>query len=569
MTLKPDDRETGIHIIGTSRRGKSKQIELLERQKFEMREGGLLIDPHGELYDNMERWLAANQFLLRRRKIRFLDPAAHGIRFGINPLRVTDEAQISNRAYAMLAAFSKMWGSENLAQMPTFQRCFVGLVYAVISKELTLLELPEAIPANRKALRGFLRQDLPDSTFDIVWEDFEVLQQSTRDWRGEFLSTMNRVTQFLTSDVIRETVGQRRNVIDWRACMDEGEYIILNLQPRGSFTASHATMLGRLIVHELFDLTIQRPKTARRPFHITIDECAALLSDDIPAMLPQTAKFGVHLTLAHQYLGQLKQESNLIYEGVMEQAPAKIVFGVRGFADAAILAPYVFAGEYDFERPKHVLDKPVVVGHKIIELSSSSESEGSKEGGGSSHAHSDGFVSLEGGSESTTKRDRSNEEIRTAQISGSHAKSLSWTSAEQSAWACTRSSARGTQEALAPVYQTMPTATYSKDEIEHQHAAEIMSQLKRHAVFRPSDPARPTERYQVPTVEEGTDSQRRIDTLRRTLLERTGFITAEQARAEIEERRAQILLPLLEIDGGSAKASARNEVPADPDSWRE
>lgn len=303
VLLMPEDRETGIHIIGTSRRGKPKQIELIERQKIEQQEGGLLIDPHGELYANMERWLAANRFLLRRRKIRLIDPAAPGVRFGINPLHVTDQAQIPNRVYAILAAFSKMWGNENLAQMPTFQRCFVGLVYALISKELTLLELPEAIPANRKALRSFLRQDLPDSTFDIVWEDFEVLQHSQRDWRSEFTSTMNRVTQFLTSDVIRETVGQRRNVIDWRSCMDEGEYIVLNLQPRGNFTHSHSQMLGRLIIHELFDVALQRPKQARRPFHVTIDECASFLSDDIPAMLPQTAKFGLHLTLAHQYLG--------------------------------------------------------------------------------------------------------------------------------------------------------------------------------------------------------------------------------------------------------------------------
>lgn len=569
VVLQPDDRETGIHIIGTSRRGKSKQIEFLERQKIEKREGGLLIDPHGDLYDGMERWLAANQYLLRRRKIRFIDPADPSARFGINPLKVTDEAQIANRAYAMLAAFSKMWGSENLAQMPTFQRCFVGLIYAIIAKELTLLELPEAIPANRRALRSFLREDLPDTTFDIVWEDFEVLQQSQRDWRSEFMSTMNRVTQFLTSDVIRETVGQSRGVIDWRACMDEGEYIVLNLQPRGSFTASHSMMLGRLVVHELFDLTLQRPKASRRPFHITIDECAALLSDDIPAMLPQTAKFGVHLTLAHQYLGQLKQESDLIYEGVMEQAPAKIVFGVRGYADATILAPYVFAGEYNFELPKRSLDKQVVVGNEIIELSHRGGNESSMEGGGSSNSQSGGSVSVEGSGGSRTMSNRSDEEIRSEQTSASRADSLSWASAEQSTWARTRSETWGTHQALAPVYKTMPTAVHSKDEIEHLHAAEIMSQLKRHAVFRPSDPARRTARYHVAEVEEGTESERRIRALREALVGRTGFVTAAQARAEIEERRTHILLPLIEVDRVGAKKATKQEAPPEPESFRE
>lgn len=519
--LLPDDRETGIHIIGTSRRGKSKQIEFLERQKVELREGGLLIDPHGELYPNMERWLAANQMLLRRRKIRFIDPADPGVRFGINPLRVTDASQIPSRAYAMLAAFSKMWGSENLAKMPTFQRCFVGLVYALISKELTLLELHEAIPANRKALRSFLREDLPSRAFDVVWADFEVLERSSRDWRSEFGSTMNRVTQFLTSDVIQETVGQRRNVIDWRACMDEGEYIVLNL---ANFTLPHAQMLGRLIIHELFDVALQRPKTARRPFHLTIDECAAFLSDDIPKMLPQTAKFGLHLTLAHQYLGQLKEESELIYAGVMEQAPTKIVFGLLGYEDARVIAPYILAREYDFERPKHVLDKPVVVGQGVGTISNWSEAE-----------------------------------TETAPAFGGG----------MNPWTISRARAEGTHEVLIPEYATMPTAVYSKDEIEHLHATEIMSQLKRHALFRPSNPSRQTVRYQVPEVEEGTQQQRRIDALRQTLLERTGFMTVEQAKAEIDERRAQILLPLIQIDDAVKAKRSPPEAPPDPESWRE
>jgi hypothetical protein len=240
-------------------------------------------------------------------------------------------------------------------------------------------------------------------------------------------------------------------------------------------------------------------------------------------MLPQTAKFGLHLTLAHQYLGQLRQESELIYEGVMEQAPAKIVFGLLGHEDARVIAPYILAGEYDFERPKHVLDKPVVVGHRVAELSSSSESEAETE----------------------------------PALSG-----------EATPWVRTRARTEGTHETLVPEYATMPTAVYSKDEIEHLHATEIMSQLKRHALFRPSNPSRQTVRYQVPEVEEGTQQQRRIDALRQTLLERTGFTTAEQARAEIEERRTQILLPLIQLDAVGAKRSPP-EAPPDPESWRE
>lgn len=552
--LLQGDRKTATHIVGTSRRGKTKQVELLERQKIQHREGGLVIDPHGGLYQGIERWLAANPLLARRRKVRLIDPAAPDVRYGINPLHVSDEAHIADRVYAVMAAFSKMWGSENIERMPTYQRCFVGITYAIAAKGLTLVELPELIPAGRTDLRRFLASDLPDGVFNIVWEDFEVLQHSHRDWRSEFMSTFNRIVRFLTSEIIKETVGQTANIVDWRKSMDDGVFTVVNLQPRPGFSVDHARMLGRLIVHDLFDVALKRPADVSRPFFLTIDECADYLSDDIPRILPQTAKFGLHVTLIHQFLGQLKQESDFIYAGVMNQAPTKIVFGVS-YADALELAPFLLAGEYDFEEPKHKLDKPVVTGYDITKLAGEAQGVSSMTGG----AHTEGLSSGQ------SEAEHYNADRDTLLSCGSTG-TVAASAADTTQWAITKSHVFSTTETFKPQLKVMATATYSKEEIAHKHAVELMNQPARHAMIRSSDPLRPTERYIVAEVGEGTKNQRRIDVLRRLLSERDGATTLQSVRSELAERRAKLIEPYLP-EGG--RQSPKQLVPEEPESFRE
>jgi hypothetical protein len=61
-------------------------------------------------------------------------------------------------------------------------------------------------------------------------------------------------------------------------------------------------LLGRLLTRMLF-FHCQRRQHPERAFFFYLDECQ--LSSDVSRMLTEARKYGVVVTLSHQYLGQL------------------------------------------------------------------------------------------------------------------------------------------------------------------------------------------------------------------------------------------------------------------------
>src|SRR5947199_8817578 len=58
IRLKPEERKTHMHVIGSSGSGKSKFLEWMMRGDLENRQGFCLIDPHGTLYQDVVNYCA-------------------------------------------------------------------------------------------------------------------------------------------------------------------------------------------------------------------------------------------------------------------------------------------------------------------------------------------------------------------------------------------------------------------------------------------------------------------------------------------------------------------------------
>ena len=145
------------------------------------------------------------------------------------------------------------------------------------------------------------------------------------------------MTKVLLHAPLRTMLGQIETAIDFRQVMEKGEVVLVNL------SAKHLHMelgrvLGAMIVRELFFIATQRDvRTANRsPCYLYVDECARFLTEDIADLLTQTAKFGLHATLAHQNLAQMETESPKVY-GAMMGIQNKVIFGGLYDEDARIL----------------------------------------------------------------------------------------------------------------------------------------------------------------------------------------------------------------------------------------
>lgn len=478
--LPPKVRQTHMHIIGGTGKGKSKLIESMIRQDILSGQGLCLIDPHGQLCDDVLAWCQAKK-ITKTRSVLLFEPAEEDWAFAFNPLKV-DSGQLSYHVDFMVKAFAKVWGGENTDQTPLFERCITAILWLLAEQGRPLIDARYLIDRTDPTVRRYLAEKLQNPDIRREWDYFNTLKP--RPFNDEFGSTINRMGRFLRSPTIKSIIGQVEDPIDFRRVMDEGAVLLVNLGTKGNLSREEARLLGTLMVNDLFMKALDRQASCR-PFYLYIDECARFLNDDIHYILDETRKFGLHLILAHQRLGQLREAGENIYNAVMSIENKAILGGIFK-DDAQELAQQVFLGELNLEEAKESLRKPAVVGYDRERLVSYSRSVGQSQGSSSSW----GAGQSESVSESrsvayqypgegafapvgtSTTRSRGASSLR----STSESYGQSETTSESESW--------GWAEALVPRLEWLPGSVFSLEEQVHKATAKMVNQPPQRAIVK-------------------------------------------------------------------------------------
>ncbi|HEX3651860.1 MAG TPA: hypothetical protein VHU18_03455 [Rhizomicrobium sp.] len=528
VDLSEEERSRHLHILGASGTGKSKLIECMIRQDILAGRGLCLIDPHGTLAESVAAF-CASRGLSDFRAIHVVEPANTEWTFGFNPLRLDGTTEPATRVDAMVAACAQVWGGERLDATPLLKKCLRSVFYVLAVRGLTLVEAVDLInSADPRALRRKLTHELPDYVFDGLWQEFNALPK--RDFAEQFSSTNNRLIEFLSAPILRRIVGQNQRAIDLKRVMDNHEILIVNLAPRGALSADNARLLGTLLTSELFLLALARDEAIahKAPFYLYIDECYDYLTNDVERMLDQTRKFGLHLCLSHQRLGQLRDRSEAIYNGVMTGGQTKIVFGGLEDDDAEVMARQIMRSSFNLERPKRSLNKPIVIDEVPYWLESVSYTESSSSSSGSSQMS--GRSSGTGASESYNV---DNEMVGSgASISSGESGAYGTNSSTTSG----RSTTRGFSQTLKPVRVMMPTAVHSLEEEIHQAILKLRELPRQAAVVKRR--GRQPVRIRAPEVNRVLVSAEQVRTFKNRCCANSPFISfAAAIDAEIEGRR--------------------------------
>jgi hypothetical protein len=343
------------------------------------------------------------------------------------------------------------------------------------------------------------------------------------------------------------TIGQNVRTINIRKIMDEGHILLVNLgtsSEPGKYKISDVSsqLLGTLMVNEFFLRAKERPQSSR-PFYLYIDECSLFINRDIERILTECRKFGLHAILAHQTLAQLRDEkrggSEAIFEGVMSGAQTKVVFGGLSAKEAEEMATEIFSGEMNYEEPKKVLDKPVVVGYEKIELSSRSqssgsgwgESSGSSTGSGSGLSDSQGMVTIPG----IPGEQHVSSSVGAGKSSSSfaaNAQGHSSSSFDSESW--------GVAEALLPILEERASQVYSLEEQKNRMAAFLKGQKTQFAVVKRPD--KRTELVKTPTIEEGYARDERVSNFKEKAYNLADYAHPRHLIEAGIKKREQILL---------------------------
>jgi hypothetical protein len=114
----------------------------------------------------------------------------------------------------------------------------------------------------------------------------------------------SKLNRFLCDQAMRNVVCQNRS-ISLREIVDGRKVLLCNLG-RGRFGEHSAKLLASSLLSRLRHAVMARgadPSTP--PFHLFADECQLFADGRLSELLAEARKFGLALTLAHQYLDQL------------------------------------------------------------------------------------------------------------------------------------------------------------------------------------------------------------------------------------------------------------------------
>jgi len=543
VVLSDHERARHVHIIGSIGTGKSKLMESMIRQEVVHGRGLCLIDPHGTLVDAVEQWCATSG-LGSLRRIHVLRPGDEAFVPGFNPLRSVPGESLSVRVDTMVDACAQAWGVRDMSDTPRLEKILRALFFALSARGLTLAEGPALLEAaDPEGVRRNLTSDLPDPIFQITWNELNGM--SRRDFAEHVESTHTRLSKFLTAPALRLMVGQREHAIDFRAAMDQGDIVLVNLGSRTAFSPQNARVLGTLIVNDLFLTALGRDEKVakRRPFTLYIDEAYDFLSGDVERILDQTRKFGLHAVLAHQRIGQLKERGEGIYNAVMGGTQTKIVLGGLADDDAEIMTREIMRGDIDLQKPKPGISMPVVVDEEPFWLDSESTSVGHTSSWSTTESYSQGIGS--GASSSTADSyfvtDNIDPELRGQVLSRSETSSSTLTTGSSYSTGGSESHARttGRSQTLKSVREERPTHYYSLEESLHLAMLKIRNLPDRTAIVKRR--GKRTVQVKTPDVKAALDVPKVVARFRERAATKSPYMArAAAVEAELVARRKRI-----------------------------
>jgi len=294
--LSQEDRRRHLYIVGKTGMGKTTLLENLIVADLAAGRGVCLVDPHGDLATSISNKTPKH----RTNDVIVFDAADREFAISFNPLACRDPALIDQVTSGIVSAMKKLYDSWG----PRLEDTLRNAVFVTVEQGGTMLSLLRLL-----AEPAYRAQVVPKIEDDVV-RSFWLHEFASWDdrYRTEAVAAIqNKIRPFLTSRTMRAIVSQPSHSIDLRQIMDSGKALIVNLS-KGRVGEDNATLLGALLVTSLQQAALTRadiPEADRRDFFLYVDEFQNFATSSFATILSEARKYRLSLTIAHQYLSQL------------------------------------------------------------------------------------------------------------------------------------------------------------------------------------------------------------------------------------------------------------------------
>ncbi len=324
--LKRIDRRRHLYVVGKSGTGKSKMLELLINADIQAGKGVGVLDPHGDLVDNILKYIPEH----RKDDVILFDPGDMDYPIAFNPLAGVDPEYRIRVTIGFVEIFKKLFGAN---WTPRLEHVLRYTTLALLdTPNTTVLSILKML--SDKNYRQKIVANIQDSVIKNFWVN-EFAGWSEKFDNEAIMPLLNKVGQFVSTNLIRNIVGQPENKIDIRDIMDNQKILLMKIS-KGKLGEENCGLIGAMMVTKIQQAAMQRSDTAeelRKDFYLYCDEFQYFATQTFAEILSEARKYRLNLTMAHQYMGQL---SDLVKTTVFGNVGSIINFRV-GAEDAVVL----------------------------------------------------------------------------------------------------------------------------------------------------------------------------------------------------------------------------------------
>ncbi|MFZ2239412.1 MAG: type IV secretion system DNA-binding domain-containing protein [Gordonia amarae] len=319
--LGDEELRRHMHVVGATGTGKSTLLADMVHQIAHSGHGALVLDPHGTLVDRIIEELP--ECAGDRVQVVRVDDLEHVV--PLNPLAGGDETQLDTAIADVCEMFYELYDPNRTGIVgPRFEE---RLGYALRGLALlrgnraSLLDVP--IILDHKGMRRALFKKLTDPRVKQWWYNDDRHTKSN-EYADLVSWTTCKFERFSASPALRAILGSGADAYDPVGAMDDGRIILVDLA-KGQIGSTGARMLGYLLLNRFWVAAMNR-NTDRR-FHVIVDEAHAVMAGSLVNMLSEGRKFGLSVTVAHQYLDQLAPD---IRNGLSGNVGTTVMFRIGG-----------------------------------------------------------------------------------------------------------------------------------------------------------------------------------------------------------------------------------------------
>jgi hypothetical protein len=349
VSLSNTRRAMHMAVLGKTGSGKSSFLRYLAEQDIEAGRGFVYFDLHGDATPLLMRTINAKERRLRKHlsdKLILIEPADPIVSVGLNPLESESPDFVRIAEFAQV--LKQRWHLDHFGART--DELLRNALYVLAANGLTLVEIGPFLTH-----MGFRAACLKRVENAEIRQYFELrYDQASEAMRATMREPiLNKTSAFTADPHFRHIVGQQHSTFSIREAMDEGCWVVVNLE-KGRL-GEQALTLGSLILTALKNALFTRAK--RSLFTLYCDEIQNLVAYDsgIETILSEARKFGVAVVSANQFLDQSAEMRAAIL------SVGTHVFFQLSSADATQISQALDGGKALGERLKNLSQRHCVV----------------------------------------------------------------------------------------------------------------------------------------------------------------------------------------------------------------